>query len=395
MQAIILAAGLGTRTYPLTLTRPKPLLKVANKTIIEHNLEQLKGLVEEVIIVIGYKGEMIKKLIGKSFNKLKITYVLQKQQLGSGHALELCKNKLKDSFIVMNGDDIFCKEDIERCLKHKYCILAKKVENPYIFGILKVKGKYVLEIIEKPKKYLSALANTGLYRLDKDIFNIKLKKTARQEYEITDYINELAKENNVSFIKAKEYWFPVSYPWSLLNANEFFINKINKNEIKGKVESNVIIKDKIIVGKGTTIKSGSCIEGPVIIGENCEIGPNSYLRKGATIGNNCKIGNACEIKNSILMDNTKVPHLSYVADSIIGENCNLGAGTIIANLRHDKENVKSKVKNELIDTGRRKFGAVIGDNVHTGINTSIYPGRKLWPGMNTVPGEVVRKDITE
>jgi len=103
--------------------------------------------------------------------------------------------------------------------------------------------------------------------------------------------------------------------------------------------------------------------------------------------------NAVEIKNSILMDNTKIGHLSYVGDSVIGENVNFGAGTIIANLRHDDKNIQSEYEKKLVDTGRRKFGAVLADNAKTGIHTSIYPGRKMWPGTTTLPGEVVKKDI--
>ena len=104
------------------------------------------------------------------------------------------------------------------------------------------------------------------------------------------------------------------------------------------------------------------------------------------------VGQAVEVKNSVIGDGSKVPHLSYVGDSVIGEDCNLGAGTVIANLKHEKSNVKSMIKGKIIDTGRRKFGASIGDNVKTAINTSIYPGRKLFPDTTTLPGEVVKKD---
>ena len=105
------------------------------------------------------------------------------------------------------------------------------------------------------------------------------------------------------------------------------------------------------------------------------------------------MGQSCEIKNSILFDGCAVPHLSYVGDSIIGERTNFGAGTITANVRHDGGTIKSMVKGEMIDTGRRKLGAIVGDHVHTGIKTSLYPGRKLWPGTCTRPGEAVARDI--
>ena len=137
---------------------------------------------------------------------------------------------------------------------------------------------------------------------------------------------------------------------------------------------------------------GTYIRGNVVIGEDCHIGPNCFLRGNTSIGNECHIGQAVEIKNSIIMDKAKVPHLSYIGDSVIGENSNLGAGTITANLKHDNKNVMSVVKGKLIDTGRRKFGAIIANDVHTGINTTIYPGRKIWPGVGTKPGEIVDKD---
>ena len=130
MQAVILAAGKGTRMEPLTLTRPKVLLKFAGKNMLEHNLEQLVGLVSEVLIVIGYKGEMICKEIGDSFKGMKIKYVWQRNQNGPGGALMLCARKLKDKFIVLNGDDFYSAKDIKKCLKYEFCVMGAKVKSP-------------------------------------------------------------------------------------------------------------------------------------------------------------------------------------------------------------------------------------------------------------------------
>ena len=135
------------------------------------------------------------------------------------------------------------------------------------------------------------------------------------------------------------------------------------------------------------------IEGPAMFGKDSVIGPNCYIRSATTVGSKCKVGNAVEIKNCIIMDGTNVGHLSYIGDSVLGANSNLGAGTITANLRHDNGNVKTIVKGELIDSGRRKFGTIIADGVHTGINTSIYPGRKFWPNTSCLPGEIIKKDV--
>jgi bifunctional UDP-N-acetylglucosamine pyrophosphorylase/glucosamine-1-phosphate N-acetyltransferase len=391
VQAIILAAGKSTRTWPLTLTKPKPLLKVMNKEILKHNLDALQGLVDEVIVIVGFKKDMIIKEIGPKYGKLSIQYVEQKTPLGTGHALKCAEDAIQDKFLVIGGDDIFSREDIKACLEHKYAVLGCKVEDPSRFGVFVLSGKEVRQVVEKPQTYVSDIANTGLYVFDKDVFNFKLKKSPRGEYEIIDYINELVKEEKVVCEMVKGHWLSVGYPWDLIQVNSVLVSEI-KNEIKGTLEKNVTVKGTIHVGKGTVILSGTYIDGNVVIGENCVIGPNCFLRGNTSIGNNCHIGQAVEIKNSIIMDKAKVPHLSYVGDSVVGENSNLGAGTITANLRHDNKNVKSEVKGKLIDTGRRKFGAIIADDVHTGINTTIYPGRKIWPGISTGPGEIVDKD---
>jgi len=193
---------------------------------------------------------------------------------------------------------------------------------------------------------------------------------------------------------AGERSFLIRHPWDFLRANEAYVGSLDASLIKGDVHPSALIEGQIQVGAGTRILPGVFIEGNVVIGENCKIGPNCYLRGNTSIGDGCHVGQAVELKNSILLDKTSVGHLSYVGDSILGEKVNFGAGTITSNLRHDGKNHRSMVDGELVDTGRRKFGAIVGDGVHTGIHTSIYPGRKLWPGTSTRPGEIVQHDLT-
>jgi len=392
MQAVILAAGKSTRTYPLTLTRPKSLLRIANETILEHNLKQLEGLADEIVIIVGYKKGMIEDFVKeKGIDKrFKIIFVEQKEQMGTGHALLQAKDCLNDRFILMYGDDLYSRKDIENCLKHKYCLLGQRVKDSGRFGVLVTEGNNVKEIVEKPKGVVSDIANCGVYVLDKKIFDFQLEKTERNEYEITDCIRELAKTDDVHYETVKDYWLPIGYPWGILNANEHFLRHI-KNDVKGTLESNAIVKGNVVIGENTVIKSGSYIEGPTLIGNNCIIGPNCYITN-STIGNDCSIGTA-EVNHSVIMDGVKMKHFSFAGNSIIGENVNVSAGVITADLRHDNENVKSMINGKKTDSGRRKFGSVIGDNVKLGVNTLIYPGRKIWPNKETLPGETVKKDI--
>ncbi|MCM8535035.1 MAG: hypothetical protein NE334_03780 [Lentisphaeraceae bacterium] len=188
--------------------------------------------------------------------------------------------------------------------------------------------------------------------------------------------------------------FEVFFAWDLLKLNEQLISVLTETEINGEMSERSEIHGHAIIGEGTRILPGVFIEGNVIIGENCKIGPNCYIRGNTSIGDNCHIGQSVEVKNCVIMNKTNIGHLSYVGDSVLGNNVNFGAGTTTSNLRHDNGNHRSMIDGELVDTGRRKFGVVIGDGVHTGINTSFYPGRKLWPKVDTLPAAVVVKDIT-
>ena len=392
MRAIILAAGNGVRLLPLTATKPKPLIKILDSSILEHNLEQLRGLVKEVILVVGYKGELIQKHIGRKYKEINIRYVWQKKLQGTGEAAKLALKYIKDRFLLLNGDDFYFKDDLKKLTERFPAVLTKKVEDASNFAavILKKNGQ-IKDIIEKPEKKISDLANIGAYYLPKKIFEYKIKKSKRGEYEFPDYLRKFVKDHELFCVEANN-WVPVSYSWNLLDALELLLQKA-KPKKDGMIEKGATIKGKLILGKGSVVRAGTYILGSVFIGKDCVIGPNCFIRGNTMIGDNCRIGQAVEIKNSIIYENTNVAHLSYVGDSVIDKNCNLGAGTIVANLRHDNATIKTMIKGDLVDTKRRKFGTVFGEGVKTGIGTLIYPGRKIWPHKTTLPGEVVKKDI--
>ncbi len=183
----------------------------------------------------------------------------------------------------------------------------------------------------------------------------------------------------------------IRFPWDLLRINERLVGALEHDEIAGTVREGVVVDGHIVLGKGSVLLPGVYIEGNAVIGENCKIGPNCYIRGNTSVGDKCHIGQAVEIKNSLFFDHVSAGHLSYFGDSVVCDDVNFGAGTVASNLRHDGKNHRFRVGSELIDTGRRKFGVVIGEKVHTGIHTSLYPGRSLPPGAETLPGEIVSR----
>ncbi len=189
--------------------------------------------------------------------------------------------------------------------------------------------------------------------------------------------------NTMQYESGKTEFWKINYLWNLLDANQVLITDI-KERNHGTIEDRVTIIGKVAIEKGARIRSGSYLEGPLTIGEDCDIGPNCYLRQGVSLANNVRIGNACELKNTIVYGGTHIGHLSYVGDSIIGSNCNFGAGTITGNLRLDKDTIKAKVGKDVISTGRRKMGVIMGDNVKTAISTYFMPG--VFVGNNSAIG---------
>ncbi|MFW9786844.1 MAG: bifunctional sugar-1-phosphate nucleotidylyltransferase/acetyltransferase, partial [Candidatus Thorarchaeota archaeon] len=273
---------------------------------------------------------------------------------------------------------------------------VKPIEDPSAYGVVEVKRGKAKALIEKPEpeQMVSKLVNAGVYAISSPLWEAieRTELSPRGEYEITDSISMLIEKGNVGAYSLPSWWLDVGKPWDLLEANKLLLEDAD-GHIEGTIEDGAVLKGNVSVEEGTLVKSGAYIEGPVFIGGNSVIGPNCYIRPYTSLGMRVKIGNAVEIKNSIIMDDTNVGHLSYVGDSIIGQRSNFGAGTITANLRHDNCSIFVTVRGERVNSGRRKLGAIIGDDVKTGIGTSISPGIVLHQGSQTGVGVILDRDI--
>jgi len=407
MKAVVLAAGEGVRLQPLTLTRPKHMIIVGGKPILEHCLTAINACgINEVIIVVNYMAKNIRRHLGSGEKLgLKIEYAYQESVVGTGNAVGVAESYVKEDFLLVYGDLLFTPEALKKVLslherKRPSATLAVvSVEKPEDYGIVELEAEgQVKSIVEKPRREEAPtnFANAGLYVFSTEIFEKakEISASSRGEWEITDAIALMLEEDKPVFAAeiSKDEWFDIGRPWDLLEANRWMLTRM-KHNILGNVEAGAHIIGPVTVAETARIRSGAYIEGPALIDSESDIGPNCYIRPYTSIGKRVRIGNACEIKNSIIMDGTHIGHLSYVGDSIIGENCNLGAGTITANYRFDAGTIKMMVKDKLVDSGRTKLGAVLGDNVKTGINALLMPGVKVGNNCWIGPNVVVHRDV--
>lgn len=388
MECVVLAAGEGKRMRPLTAKRPKVMLPLANRPMMEHLVLAARDAgITDFVFVVGYGEREIRKYFGDgSAWGIHIAYAAQRNQQGTADAVRSARDLVTGPFLLLNGDMILKTNDIvNMCSKQAPCMGISTTDHPGDYGVVLEEGGFVTSLEEKSKQPKSNLINAGAYLFFQEIFDLidKVQPSPRGELELTDALDGLIAEKKLKAYHLS-YWMDVGNPWDMLDANTTLMGSLDAKNA-GMVEEGVFLRGPVDIGKGSVIKSGTYIEGPCIIGKNCRIGPHAYIRGATSIGDDCHIGHCSEIKNSIIMSGTKIPHFNYIGDSVIGSGCNFGAGTKLANLRHDHGNVKVCGK----DTRRKKFGSVIGDDVQFGINCSINVGSMIGSGAQFAPNSSI------
>ncbi|SEH11849.1 bifunctional UDP-N-acetylglucosamine pyrophosphorylase / Glucosamine-1-phosphate N-acetyltransferase [Natronorubrum sediminis] len=392
MKAVVLAAGQGTRIRPLSHSVPKPMLPVADRPLVAHTIDAaIDAGADEIVLVIGYEADTVHEYFGPEYRGVPVSYAVQTEQAGTADAVNAASEHLDGPFAVLNGDNLYDPAAIAQLFEQCPAVCAIEVDDPRNYGVLSTDGDSVSGIVEKPADPPTNLANAGAYAFPEAARKwLEVPESDRGEHEITDVLATVIDEFDVSPVTLSR-WLDVGRPWELLEANEWKLSVLERR-IDGDVSDDAHLEGDVVVEPGATIKPGVVIDGPALIRSGATVGPNAYVRGATLIDEGAKVGHAAEVKNSVLSRDASVSHLSYVGDSVLGRDVNLGAGTNVANLRHDDAAIEFTVKGERVSTGRRKFGIVAGDDVKTGINSSLTPGLKLSPGATTNPGETVNRD---
>ncbi len=384
-KAVIFAAGEGTRLRPLTLNRPKHLLPIAGKPLIYWIIKSVEYAgAREIGIVVHYKADMIISYLKTLNLNSRLYFIFQHKPDGTAGALDAARDFIdNEDFLLIYGDVIVEPEDFREMAsvfeKEDYdaVILGVQVENPWDYGVLKLRnGVYMEKVVEKPPRgeEPSNLINGGAYVFSPKILDLvkKVGFSIRGERELTDALQMLALQGRVFVYRTeRSKWRDIGKPWDLLEAEarlfRMYLPPIPKCEVSCDVS----------------------VIPPVYIGENVEIGRYSTIGPNVSLHDNVKIGKFSRISNSIIMKGSRIGDYASVDYSIIGERCVLGDGVRVLFKSENGGNVKMVIKGRLEDTGRKKLGCVIGDNVVIGDESLINAGCIIFNDVVIPPNSTV------
>ena len=389
MKALILAAGKGTKLNPFSNTRPIPMISVAGKTLLENSLCQLKNAgITDVYIVVGHHKERVQDFIAEKYSDgMNIHCLEQKKNAGIGDAVRQVKDKISpgEYFLLVYGDTLtdenICSKVQQsfhsfKCPVASICLPPSNESFGNVFLNAQMK---ITKIVEKPKgdnfgNYVLA----GVFILPESFIGLLEKNKLSMEKSL----KALVKEDSLMASMWEDEWLDIVYPWEILQANRIILDSWTESSIakSAVMESNVTIQGVVNIEEDVVIKAGAVLEGPCSIGRGTYIGNNSLVRSYTSIGSKCSVGYGVELKNCVVLDNSGIGRLSFVGDSVIGENVDLGAGCMTVNRTVDWQKVQVKNGKTSLPSGLVKLGAFVGDGVTIGAGNTIQPGTVVSPG---------------
>ena len=350
MQAVILAAGEGVRVRPLTRSRPKAMIPVANRPIIEYVIDALiKNGIRDIVVVVGYRKEQVTRFLNGL--GIPIEVVVQEKQLGTAHALRCAESMIKGNFLVLPGDNYIDPQSIAKIRDIPNAILVKEHPNPSNFGVVLMNKGLVTDIVEKPEHSPSFMVSTGIYSLKKSFFS------HIRGNDMTGAISTMISAGEQIRAIPADDWQDAMFAWDLLKMNRRLLKNLPMAR-EGTASRQTIIQGPVSIGKGTSIGPNTVITGPVMIGNDCTIGPNCVILPNTSIGSRVTMDPFTVIGDAIIMDDTVIGSHSRIVDIVAGERCTLADHTSVSTAAGLMEIEGCTIRSE--------FGAVLGDNVSNG-----------------------------
>jgi UDP-N-acetylglucosamine diphosphorylase / glucose-1-phosphate thymidylyltransferase / UDP-N-acetylgalactosamine diphosphorylase / glucosamine-1-phosphate N-acetyltransferase / galactosamine-1-phosphate N-acetyltransferase len=366
-QAVILAAGEGVRLRPFTVNRPRAMISIAGRPTLDYVIRSLADNgIRDIILVVGYHKEKIYDHAGDGHQfGVDIKYVVQAKQLGTAHALAQARESADEEFLVVPGNKLIESGTIGQLLKAgSPAILIKRVDNPSQYGVVSMQGDKLLKIVEKPSHPESDYINAGIYLFRKNVFEY-----LEMELDIPDVINKMISGGErIKTVVTEKRWLDVIYPWDILSFNSLILQNIQPQQ-SGIIESGVSLKGIVSVGENTIVHPNSYIAGPVCIGKGCEIGPNVCIFPATSIGDNVTISPFTEVSNSIIGNDVQIGTGSVIQDTVIDTGSTLGPHFTTFS---EEAEVKIEKEHHLV-----KIGALLGSGCRIGSNVTARAGTIL------------------
>jgi glucose-1-phosphate thymidylyltransferase len=377
VRAVVLAAGEGIRNRPLTLSRPKPMLPVGNRPILEHVLAALHvAEVHDVTVVVGYKGETIQTHFqdGERFG-VRVRYARQPKPAGSidSFVRGLGLGPDDEDVLVVPGDNYVGRDVLKRFLAaaaDRDALLYTTSEDPQRYGVVELNDDFVAGIREKPKVAPPGTISTGIARLSAGRAALARKHVSKPETGLTDLLNELARsKGRLIGVPLEGPWYDVDRPENLLGATALELGEV-EGGVTGIVEPGASLVGPVSVGKGSRIRSGSYLVGPIVVGEGCEIGPHTVVYGPTALGDNVTVGPFTELLECVVMNDARVASGCTLHHVVLDRGVVLAPGVHI-----DKAH----------GTAGPDFGAVVGDGAVLGNQVSLHPGSIVGADVRVAP----------
>ena len=404
MRAVFLCGGSGKRMFPIT--EDKFLLDFLGNPLLEHQIKTAREAGLSHFVIIG-NPENIASIaqITQKIPGIKVDLAIQKEPLGIADALKSAEPFLHGQVLVINPNDIFSRSAYIKIIteakkaKASSYILGYQVQKYFPGGYLQVNSQNeLLNIVEKPNpgEEPSKLVNILVHchnDPEKLLHYIETTQTTKDDVYECALDNMVKEGHKIKVVLYSNFWAPIKYPWHILKAIEHFLDNAQPYIApSARISEKANVEGKVILSDNVKVLENAVIRGPAYIGPNSVIGNNVLVRDYSHIGSNSVVGYSTEVKHSYIGNNCWF-HSNYVGDSIIDDNCSLGAGTVLANLRLDEGNISIKVGDSLVDTGCDKLGAIVGQGCRIGVNSSLMPGVRVGPNAFVGPHIYLHDDL--